>query len=122
MATAVRLRWAMVLACGLMAVATSAAQAPLSLPHFGTRFGSGLIFTFALVLPPAAAVAAVGGPGLDISRGTDRPRASVVGSSVCTPVVKWTWDGPTESPAAPEVCQPPLVLQLTDDDGDGRAT
>ena len=39
--------------------------------------------------------------------------------SVCTPTVQWVWDGNTESPSHPHQCDNPLVVQLTDDDGDG---
>jgi len=43
-------------------------------------------------------------------------------AQVCTPTVQWIWEGPTRSPSFPEPCITPLVLQLDDDDGDGRIT
>ena len=42
-----------------------------------------------------------------------------VAGSVCTPTVQWVWNGNTESPSHPQQCATPLVVQLTDDDGDG---
>lgn len=38
----------------------------------------------------------------------------------CLPVVQWVWDGELESPSTPEPCSTPIVVQLTDDDGNGR--
>ena len=40
--------------------------------------------------------------------------------SVCTPTVQWVWDGDVESPLFPQLSVTPLVVQLTDDNGDGR--
>jgi len=46
--------------------------------------------------------------------------AASVCSAVCTPVLEWVWDGSIESPSSPDPCVTPLVLQLTDDNADGR--
>ncbi len=43
-----------------------------------------------------------------------------VAGSVCTPTVQWSWDGASRSPDSPQPCSTPLVVQLTDDNGDGR--
>ena len=40
--------------------------------------------------------------------------------SACTVTVQWIWDGPTEIPDFPQACSTPLVVQLTDDNGDDR--
>ena len=40
--------------------------------------------------------------------------------SVCTPTIQWIWDGDFRSPEFPGVCVSPLVVQLTDDNGDGQ--
>ena len=40
--------------------------------------------------------------------------------AVCTPAELWRWEGRIRSSTQPEPCGTPLVLQLTDDDGDGR--
>jgi len=41
-----------------------------------------------------------------------------VARAVCTPTVQWTWAGDVESPGSPRTCVTPLVVQLTDDNGD----
>ena len=46
------------------------------------------------------------------------PTAGAAG--VCTPNVQWTWDGDLRQPAFPIPCATPLVVQLTDDNGDSR--
>jgi hypothetical protein len=38
---------------------------------------------------------------------------------VCTPTVQWDWDGPTRSHDFPQAGGTPIVVQLTDDNGDG---
>ena len=49
-------------------------------------------------------------------------RAAPAGAQgpVCDPVEQWVWDGPTRDPMFPEACTTPLVLQVTDDNLDGR--
>jgi len=42
-------------------------------------------------------------------------------AQVCTPTLKWQWDGAVRSPAWPEPITA-IVVQLTDDDGDGQIT
>ena len=39
---------------------------------------------------------------------------------VCTPTVKWIWDGDLGRLPDAHPCSTPLVLQLTDDDSNGR--
>ena len=40
--------------------------------------------------------------------------------SVCTPTVQWIWDGDIQSPSFPSTCMTPVVVQLTNDNGDLR--
>ena len=40
--------------------------------------------------------------------------------AVCTPTVQWVWDGDVRSPDFPRICTAPIVVQITDDNGDGR--
>ena len=40
--------------------------------------------------------------------------------SVCTPTVQWEWYSAARYPEAPGLCTSPLVVQVTDDNGDGR--
>jgi len=39
--------------------------------------------------------------------------------AVCTPIEQWRWDGDVVAPLHRLACVTPLVVQLTDDDGDG---
>lgn len=40
--------------------------------------------------------------------------------AVCTPTLEWTWDADLEVPDTARLCAQPIVVQLTDDNGDGR--
>ena len=40
--------------------------------------------------------------------------------AVCTPTLQWSWDADVEAPAKQRLCSNPMVVQLTDDDGDGE--
>jgi len=40
--------------------------------------------------------------------------------AVCTPVELWRWEGRIAAPMSPDPCIAPLVVQVTDDNGDGR--
>jgi hypothetical protein len=52
-------------------------------------------------------------------RPTPSAPAPLVGAAACNPVVQWEWIGDVRSPTHPQPCVTPLVVQLTDDDGDG---
>jgi hypothetical protein len=41
---------------------------------------------------------------------------------LCTPTLQWEWDGPARSPQYPQAGTTPVVVQLTDDNADGRIT
>jgi len=41
------------------------------------------------------------------------------GFAVCVPTETWRWDGTIEAPSHPGVCMSPVVVPLTDDNGDG---
>ena len=46
------------------------------------------------------------------------PFAASPALAVCVPIEQWTWDGTVEDPNYPGVCNSPIAVQLTDDNGD----